>query len=505
MDPMKALVSVVVLLTGCQPEPVTVPDASIDALMTSCTDNMKNGDESDVDCGGACGACVDGKTCTESNDCSNGTCFAGTCATRMWFAEATGNNVTIPASNTWTTAPGLAVEVNLPAASTVLVRWTGTTRYAAAAAGGSTICHLGQRFVVDGVPTGHATWGDNIVVLNGTVRWHVPFVTEVAIPLAAGTHTITAEMTNATNYATCNLNGDDGKEYDRSHLEVVAYDPAKAWTAVSTGTTTPLAGSSAWTDIPGVSTSIVLSDRDVVQMTMTGSQLAQTGTSGHCAYRLVLDDVPLGDPNHGQAISVGDSAGGWWAPVSLKYGLTLAAGGHTVKAQVRNSTAASGTCEAGASNQDYSRFRLFVSAADTGGANVALESTGAAQYFAAASPWTLVTGLQTSIDTKKTSPSAVLFELAGTQRTLASGASYCAYRLVIDGTPLGHTNHGQAISVGDSANAWWSYIGMSWSTTLAPGAHDVTVEARNSSAAGDCGVNGDNKAYGRMRMLVRNL
>ena len=55
-----------------------------------------------------------------------------------------------------------------------------------------------MRFVVDGVPTGQPTWGDNIVVLQGSVRWHVPFMTEVAMPLAAGTHTITAEMTNMT-------------------------------------------------------------------------------------------------------------------------------------------------------------------------------------------------------------------------------------------------------------------------------------------------------------------
>jgi hypothetical protein len=98
-----------------------------------------------------------------------------------------------------------------------------------------------------------------------------------------------------------------------------------------------------------------------------------------------------------------------------------------------------------------------------------------------------------------------MFELAGTQRTLATGASYCGYRLVIDDVALGHANHGQAISVGDSTYAWWSYVGMTWSTVLAPGPHNVRVESRNSAPAGDCGINGDDKAYGRMRMLVRNL
>jgi hypothetical protein len=240
-------------------------------------------------------------------------------------------------------------------------------------------------------------------------------------------------------------------------------------------------------------------------MSLSGSQLTQTGTIGHCAYRLVLDDVPVGDTNHGQAIAVGDIAGGWWAPVSIKWGLTLAAGGHTVRAQVRNSGGTDGTCEAAAGNQLYSRFRMLVTASPTGGANVALESTGAAQYFPPTSPWTAITGLTATVDTHKTTPSTALFEIAGTQRTLPSGTSYCGYRLVVDGVAQGHPAHGQALSVGDSTYAWWSYVGMTWSTVLTPGPHEIAVEGRNSSAAGDCGVNGDDRAYGRVRLLVRNL
>jgi hypothetical protein len=502
---MRALVTFGVLLAGCQPDPLVVPDSGADAFAASCTDGAKNGDETDTDCGGSCGACADGKSCAAANDCSAGTCFSGTCAPRMWFAASSGTTTAIPASNVWTPAPGLSITANLEAASTVLVRWTGTSRFVG---GGNELCHLGLRFVIDGVGTGHPTWGDNIIVQRGSTRWHQPFVTELAVPLAAGTHTITAEMTNGTGNAVCNLDGDTGLEYDRSQLEVVAYDPATAWTAESTGSSGPLPPGSAWTDIPGTTTSIVLPARDVVQMSLSGSQLAQAGTAGtygHCAYRLVLDDVPVGDANHGQSISVGDVAGGWWAPASIKWGLTLAAGGHTVKAQVRNSGGTDGTCEAGAGNQLYAKFRLFVTASPTGSANVALESTGASQYFPAMSPWTAITGLVATIDTHKTSPSTVLFEVAGTQRTLASGASYCGYRLVIDGVPQGHVAHGQAISVGDSTYAWWSYVGLTVRTVLSPGPHDISVEARNSSAAGDCGVNGDDRPYGRVRLLTRNL
>jgi hypothetical protein len=502
---MRALVTSVVLLAACQPEPLNLPDASVDTFSASCSDGAKNGGETDVDCGGSCGACALGKSCAVANDCANGTCFSGSCAPRMWFATSTGSNVAVPGSNVWTAAPGLSVQADLHAASTVLIRWTGTSRFVG---GGNELCHLGQRFVIDGVPTGNPTWGDNIVVQRGTTRWHEPFASEVAVSLAAGSHTITAEMTNGTGNATCNLDGDGGLEYDRSQLAVVAYDPATAWSAESTGTSGVLAPGSAWTDIPGATTSILLPDRDVVQMSLSGSQLAQPGTSGtygHCAYRLVLDDVPVGDASHGQSISVGDVGGGWWAPVAIKYGLTLAAGGHTIRAQVRNSGGTDGTCEAAAGNQQYSRFRLFVTASPSGGGNVALESTGAAQYFPPTSPWTTIAGLSATIVTHRTSPSTVLFEVAGTQRTLASGTSYCGYRIVVDGVAQGHPNHGQAISVGDSTYAWWSYVGLTASTVLAPGPHDVSVEARNSSAAGDCGVNGDDKAYGRVRLLVRNL
>ncbi len=47
----------------------------------SCGDGMKNGTETDTDCGGdACPTCADGKTCGASADCQNGVCNAGVCA-----------------------------------------------------------------------------------------------------------------------------------------------------------------------------------------------------------------------------------------------------------------------------------------------------------------------------------------------------------------------------------------------------------------------------------------
>ena len=45
-----------------------------------CLDGKKNGTETDVDCGGTCSRCDDGKVCTLGADCTSTTCTAGVCA-----------------------------------------------------------------------------------------------------------------------------------------------------------------------------------------------------------------------------------------------------------------------------------------------------------------------------------------------------------------------------------------------------------------------------------------
>src|SRR5262249_3821026 len=45
------------------------------------TDGTRNGDESDVDCGGSnAPKCADGKNCNSSNDCTSGICKGSTCS-----------------------------------------------------------------------------------------------------------------------------------------------------------------------------------------------------------------------------------------------------------------------------------------------------------------------------------------------------------------------------------------------------------------------------------------
>ena len=48
--------------------------------MAACNDNVHNGDESDVDCGGSCLAkCGNGKACLSFNDCASSLCGGGKC------------------------------------------------------------------------------------------------------------------------------------------------------------------------------------------------------------------------------------------------------------------------------------------------------------------------------------------------------------------------------------------------------------------------------------------
>jgi alpha-tubulin suppressor-like RCC1 family protein len=46
----------------------------------NCTDSLRNGTETDVDCGGAsCPSCADGSVCTAGSDCLSGVCTRGMC------------------------------------------------------------------------------------------------------------------------------------------------------------------------------------------------------------------------------------------------------------------------------------------------------------------------------------------------------------------------------------------------------------------------------------------
>lgn len=56
----------------------------VDETCTSCTNGYKDGDESDVDCGGSClQPCLVDESCLDDFDCSTGTCIDNVCAIRL--------------------------------------------------------------------------------------------------------------------------------------------------------------------------------------------------------------------------------------------------------------------------------------------------------------------------------------------------------------------------------------------------------------------------------------
>lgn len=50
----------------------------------TCFDGVRDGPESDVDCGGDCPACERGDRCTAPRDCYSGRCAEGECAERIY-------------------------------------------------------------------------------------------------------------------------------------------------------------------------------------------------------------------------------------------------------------------------------------------------------------------------------------------------------------------------------------------------------------------------------------
>lgn len=59
--------------------PLRCDSVSSSCVVATCLDGLHNGGESDVDCGGACGACGDGDDCALSSDCLSGVCASGSC------------------------------------------------------------------------------------------------------------------------------------------------------------------------------------------------------------------------------------------------------------------------------------------------------------------------------------------------------------------------------------------------------------------------------------------
>lgn len=55
-------------------------DCSCPVRVPTCQDGVRNGNETDVDCGGTCRVCAVGLACSMNTDCASSMCVAGVCA-----------------------------------------------------------------------------------------------------------------------------------------------------------------------------------------------------------------------------------------------------------------------------------------------------------------------------------------------------------------------------------------------------------------------------------------
>lgn len=59
--------------------PTSPPPPPPPPPLPPCLDGIRNGSESDIDCGGTCPRCLNGRSCGDRNDCSSALCANGTC------------------------------------------------------------------------------------------------------------------------------------------------------------------------------------------------------------------------------------------------------------------------------------------------------------------------------------------------------------------------------------------------------------------------------------------
>lgn len=96
----------------------------------------------------------------------------------------------------WKDIPGAAIAFNLEQRMTIDIRANGSANSTAGATYGST--HCGIRFVIDGTPYGHLTWGDNIVGVSqcsAAAACHTPWIATREIVLEPGPHSVRVQMT----------------------------------------------------------------------------------------------------------------------------------------------------------------------------------------------------------------------------------------------------------------------------------------------------------------------
>lgn len=99
------------------------------------------------------------------------------------------NTAGVGQTDVWTAVPGLSSTITLSRPALLHLASGGVQRWKIGT------CHVGYRYVVDGVPRGHPTWGQHIQTSISTTP-HMGWSLIEGESLAAGVHTIVLEARN---------------------------------------------------------------------------------------------------------------------------------------------------------------------------------------------------------------------------------------------------------------------------------------------------------------------
>jgi len=118
-----------------------------------------------------------------------------------------------------------------------------------------------------------------------------------------------------------------------------------------------------WTDLPDVALVLELDAEKTVILRASGSLKGSGGTAGvaACGLRFVVDDVPYGDPDWGDALVNSVDLGGGtfsWAPWSIERPVTMGAGFHMLRLQMVGSDTSDVGCYSKV--ESYSGARMSI-------------------------------------------------------------------------------------------------------------------------------------------------
>lgn len=137
-----------------------------------CTDGIRNGTETDVDCGGSCAACAAGRSCSQNSDCSTGSCSGNTCVTPSSCSAATATDLGAPGQVTRVSnAACLRIQNGYPS-------WWGTSR---------TFQFQSQASGTYPVPF---TWSNSCAGTSGTQSFTADWQTHVLGPASSACATV---------------------------------------------------------------------------------------------------------------------------------------------------------------------------------------------------------------------------------------------------------------------------------------------------------------------------